>query len=217
MENPTPLATLYEVEIRVLGSLIEKSITTPEYYPMTLNSLTAACNQKSSRKPIVQYDEETVVLALNSLKNKRLIATATGGRSRSIKYKHNFTLVYPLNPADVAALCLLFLRGPLTAGEINSHSGRLYEFYSIEEVLLVLERLSQTENPFVKLLPRRAGQKEQRYTNLFCTIQDFDEDEAPEEPARKSVSELEARLEKVETELLELKSSVDKLMKEWLG
>ena len=91
----------------VLGSLIEKSKTTPDYYPMTLNSLTAACNQKSSRKPVVQYDEETVVIALNALRKMGLTSTATGGTSRSVKYKHNFTLVFPLTTAELAVMCLL--------------------------------------------------------------------------------------------------------------
>jgi uncharacterized protein len=217
METSTTIPLLDPVEIRVLGSLIEKSITTPDYYPMTLNSLTAACNQKSSRKPVVQYDEETVVLALNTLKHKRLIATATGGTSRTLKYKHNFDLVYELNPADIAALCLLFLRGPLTAGEINSNSGRLYEFDSMEVVLQVLEKLSAIEHPFIKQLPRKAGQKEQRYVHLFVAITEVEEEEMTEEPARKNSSELESRVIKIEAELTELKETVSKLMKELMG
>lgn len=217
MENTiTTLPVLNEVEIRILGALIEKSVTTPDYYPMTLNSLTAACNQKTSRKPVVQYDEETVVVGLNSLKSKHLTSTATGGTNRSLKYKHNFAIVYPLNPADVAAICLLFLRGPLTAGEIKSNSGRLYEYNSLEEVIQVLEKLSQTVPPFIKQLPRRAGQKEQRYAHLFGDIQEVEE-EIPEEPARKSVNELEARLEKAEADLADLKEKVDKLMKDLMG
>lgn len=125
MDNVKPLPDLSAEEQRVLGSLIEKSRTTPDYYPMTLNSLTAACNQKSSRNPVVNYDEETITLTLNQLKIKGLISTATGGSSRATKYKHNLAIAYPLLPSELAIICLLLLRGPLTPGEINSNSGRL--------------------------------------------------------------------------------------------
>ncbi len=217
MEEAKNLPLLDAVELRVLGSLIEKSKTTPEYYPMTLNALTAACNQKTSRKPVVQYDEETVVMALNSLRKIGLISIATGGTSRSVKYKHNFAIVYPVNPADLAVLCLLFLRGPQTGGELNTNSGRLYEFDALEEVQLVLDKLAQFESPFVQQLPRRAGQKEVRYTHLFGGSMEYTEDELPEEPARKSVNELEGRVGVLEQEVAELKEKLEKLMKELMG
>ena len=145
-------------EIRVLGSLMEKSRTTPDYYPMTINSLTAACNQKSARKPVVQYDEDTVVRTLDTLKKKGLISTATGGSSRAIKYKHNFAIVFPVVPAEVALICLLFLRGPQTPGELNTNSGRLYEFESLDDLQEILEKLSTGDVPYLTQLPRRAGQ-----------------------------------------------------------
>jgi len=211
------LPVLNAVEIRVLGSLIEKSKTTPDYYPMTLNSLTAACNQKTSRKPVVQYDEEIVVIALNELRKIGLISTATGGTSRSIKYKHNFTIVFPLTTAEVAVMCLLFLRGNQTAGELNTNSARLYEFESLEEVLTVLDKLAHYDLPLVKLQQRRAGQKEVRYTHLLGETIDFEEEELPDEPARKSVNELEARLAIVENDLAIMKESLEKLMKELMG
>lgn len=214
MDQAKALPVLNAEEIRVLGVLMEKSKTTPEYYPMTLNSLTAACNQKTSRKPVVSYDEETVVLALDSLKRKGLISTATGGGSRTVKYKHYFAIVFPVVPAEVALICLLMLRGPQTPGELNTNSGRLYEFESIEEVQQTLEKLAQEEIPYLVQLPRRAGQKEVRYTHLLAGTPNFEEEDLPEEPARKSVSELEARLSKVENELAELKEAFDKLMKE---
>src|SRR6185503_17853847 len=138
-----------------------------DYYPMTINGLTAACNQKTSRKPVVQYDEETVVLTINSLKKRGLVSTATGGSSRATKYKHNFAIVFPVVPAEVAIICLLILRGPQTPGELNTNSGRLYEFESLEEVQQVLERISSEEMPFVQQLPRRSGQKEVRYMHLL--------------------------------------------------
>lgn len=218
-ETTTPtLPLLNAVEIRVLGALIEKDKVTPDYYPMTLNALTAACNQKTSRNPVVQYDEETVVIALNSLKKAGFVAVATGGTSRSVKYKHNITLVFPLTTAELAVLCLLFLRGPLTVGEINSNAGRLYEFESLEEVNAVIEKLSQALPPLIKQLAKRHGQKEARFAHLLGEISESSVDEQlPEEPARKSVNELEARLATVENELAEVKATLDKLVKELMG
>ena len=211
------LPLLNPVEIRVLGALIEKDKVTPDYYPMTLNALTAACNQKTSRNPVVQYDEETVVIALNSLKKAGFVSVATGGTSRSVKYKHNFTLVFPLTTAEVAVLCLLFLRGPLTVGELNSNSGRLYEFESLDEVHATVDKLSQATPPLVKQLARRHGQKEARYVHLLGEINENEEDVLPEEPARKSVNELEARVTAVESELAEVKEKLERLMKELMG
>jgi uncharacterized protein YceH (UPF0502 family) len=212
MDTPQTLPVLTDTELRVLGSLMEKSKTTPDYYPMTLNGLTAACNQKSARKPVVDYSENEVMLALDTLKRKGLISTATGGSSRAIKFKHNFAIVFPIVPAEVAIICLLILRGPLTPGEINSNSGRMYEFDDLDEVQNILEKLAGEEPAYILQLPKRPGQKEVRYRHLLGgTIPD---DDAIDEPIRRSPSELEARLSKVETELAELKEAFDKLMKE---
>jgi len=217
MEQPKSLPLLNLEEQRVLGSLMEKSKTTPDYYPMTLNALTLACNQKSSRKPVVNFDEETVVLALDTLKKKGLISTATGGGSRVVKYKHNFAIVFPVVPSEVALICLLLLRGPQTPGELNTNSGRLYEFDSLDEVNETLEKLAQGEHPYVLQLPRKTGQKEARYAHLLGGEPSLEEEDEPAEPARKSVNEMEARLSKVELELAELKEAFDKLMKELMG
>ena len=214
MESTTNLPQLSMEEQRVLGSMIEKSKTTPDYYPLTLNALVTACNQKSARNPVVEFDEETVVLALDALKKKGLSGTASGAGIRALKYKHNLAIAYPLNPAETAVLCLLLLRGPLTAGEINSNSGRLHDFESLAEVQETLEKLAQNDIPFVKQLPKRSGQKEARYCHLFGEIPEADENDLPEEPARKNVSQLEERLVKVETELAELKTAFNKLMSE---
>ncbi len=214
MDQAINLPILSAEELRVLGVLMEKSKTTPDYYPMTLNGLTTACNQKSSRKPVVDYEEETVILALDSLKKKGLIATATGGSIRSVKYKHNFAIVFPVLPQEVALICLLILRGPQTPGELNTNSGRMYEFESIEEVQSVLEKLSQPETPFVKQLPRRSGQKEVRFAHLLGGEIIFEEEESPQEPARKSVGELEARVAKLEEDYSSIKEALDKLMQE---
>lgn len=217
METPQSLPVLSQEEIRVLGVLMEKSKTTPEYYPMTINAITAACNQKTSRKPVVQYDEQTVTLTLDTLKRKSLISTATGGSSRSIKYKHNFAIVFPVTPQEVAIICLLMLRGAQTPGELNTNSGRLYEFESLDDVQAVLERLSEPELPYVLQLPKRAGQKEVRYTHLLGGTPDLTTEDVADEQYAKPSSDLENRLEKVEAELAELKLNFDKLMKELMG
>jgi hypothetical protein len=214
MDSTQTLPQLDDAELRVLGSMMEKSRTTPDYYPMTVNSLVAACNQKTSRKPVVNYDEAIVVNAINMLKRRGLVSTATGGTDRVVKYKHNFAIVYPVIPSEVAIICLLILRGPQTPGELNTNSGRLYEFESIEEVQEILDKLSSGDTPFVQQLPRRPGQKEVRYVHLLGGSTDWsDETFASDGPTRSS-ADLEARLAKVETELAELKEAFDKLMKE---
>jgi len=215
MDTAQTLPVLEASEIRVLGVLMEKARTTPDYYPMTINSLTAACNQKTSRKPVVNYDDETVVQALDKLKRRGLISTATGGSSRAIKYKHNFAIVFPVVPAEVAIICLLMLRGAQTPGELNTNSGRLYEFETLDEVQQVLEKLATEQPAYVTQIPRRAGQKEQRYAHLLSGTPEINDDEDNENvPARTSNSELENRVSKLETELEELKDTVGRLMKE---
>jgi uncharacterized protein YceH (UPF0502 family) len=214
MDTPISLPVLEATELRVLGSLMEKCKATPDYYPMTLNGLTAACNQKTSRKPVVQYDDETVIQALNTLKRRGLISTATGGSIRSVKYKHNFAIVFPLIPSEVAIMCLLMLRGPQTPGELNTNSGRLHEFESIEEVQEVLDKLAAGDTPYLTQLPKRPGQKEARYAHLLAGIPEISEDDDDDIPIGRHDSGLEARLAKVEQELAELKEAFDKLMKE---
>ena len=196
---------------------MEKSKTTPDYYPMTLNGLTAACNQKTSRKPVVNYDEGTVTEALNTLKRRGLISTVTGGSIRNIKYKHNFAIVFPVIPAEVALICLLILRGPQTPGELNTNSGRLYEFESIEEVQDMIEKLADPALPYVVQLPKRPGQKEVRYSHLLGGTPEIDENDDIEESSTRSGSGLEARVAKLEQDLAEMKEAFDKLMKELMG
>jgi uncharacterized protein YceH (UPF0502 family) len=214
MDAPQTLPVLEATELRVLGVLMEKSRTTPDYYPMTINSLTAACNQKTSRKPVVNYDDETVVQALDKLKRRGLVSTATGGSSRAIKYKHNFAIVFPVVPAEVAVICLLMLRGAQTPGELNTNSGRMYEFDSLDEVQEVLERLASAEPPYLVQLPRRAGQKEMRYAHLLSGTPDVNDVDDDEPQVRSSHNELEARVAKLESEVTELRGVVDRLMKE---
>jgi uncharacterized protein YceH (UPF0502 family) len=213
MDTPQALPVLDAAELRVLGSLMEKCKTTPDYYPMTINGLTAACNQKTSRRPVVQYDEETVVLALNNLKKRGLISTATGGSSRAVKYKHNFAIVFPVIPSELAILCLLMLRGPQTPGELNTNSGRLWEFESIEEVQEVLEKLATGEMPYLVQLPKRPGQKEVRYAHLLAGTPEINDDDFTDEPISRN-SGLEERVSKLEHELATLKEAFDDLMKQ---
>ena len=222
MENEQiNLPVLDHEEMRVLGSLMEKARTTPEYYPMTINALTAACNQKSSRRPVVQYEEQTVVLTLDRLKRKGLINTATGGGSRTVKYKHNLALMFPLTPDELAIICLLLLRGPQTPGELNTNSGRLYEFDDLEEVQTVLEKLSSGDTVFVAQLPRQTGQKEMRYMHLLSgkNLEELNEEYSQENTTKTATAnnELELRLSVVEQELAALKDAFEKLMKDLNG
>lgn len=219
LTEPKPLPVLDSEELRVLGALMEKSKTTPEYYPMTLNGLTAASNQKSSRNPVVNYEEAIVTLILDRLKRKGLAATVTGGSNRVIKYRHTIALNYEFTPDELAVLCLLFLRGPLTPGEINSNSGRLYEFDDLAEVQAVIEKLSAGDQPYMKQLERQPGQKEARYMHLFGDANILDSYVTESAPATVSLtqSNLEERLSTVEQELATLKADFGKLMKELMG
>jgi len=209
MENNKPLLILNETEQRVLGVLMEKSKTTPDYYPMTIAALTTGCNQKTSRNPIVNYDEETVTLTLNTLKIKGLTSTATGGGSRSIKYKHNLAIVYPLLPSELAVICLLILRGPLTPGEINTNSARLHEFETIEEIQEILQKLAEEEPPYVKQLAKKTGQKEARFAHLFGG-EPIEKETAEIKP--QDDSGLEERVTKLEKELEDIKEMLNLLL-----
>ncbi|MGJ1448210.1 YceH family protein [Sphingobacterium spiritivorum] len=214
MENKS-LPQLSAEELRVLGSLLEKSKTTPEYYPMTLNGLQTACNQKTSRKPVVSYDEPTIIAALDALKKRGLVSTVVGGGSRVTKYKHNLAIQFPLIPSDLAVLCLLILRGALTAGEINSNSGRLHEFEGLEDVQEHLNKLSEGEIEYVKQLPKRLGQKEVRYVHLLGEVNEEDYDEPVSNGGQQSqVKELENRVLVLEEQLQQLRAEFDSLMQE---
>lgn len=220
MDNK-PLAELNDIELRVLGALMEKSKTTPDYYPMTVNAITAACNQKSSRNPVVEYDEETVMRAIRSLKGLSLVSAAVGGTSRTEKYKHNFHIVYNVSDAEFAIMTLLFLRGPQTPGELNSNSGRLYGFHSLASVLETLHHLAEANPPMVKELPRRSGQKEARYMHLFGgtyteSESDMQSSQQPEITAEHREG-FEARISALEKELAEVKETLNKLVKELMG
>ena len=158
---------LTPTEVRVLGSLIEKQITTPEYYPLTLNSLTAACNQKNNRNPITSLAESEVDEALYSLRDKNLAYVFHGSTSRVPKYKHVAPEVLHLTPPELAAMCVLMLSGPQTVGEIRTRGYRLYEFSGLDEVDETLRSLKTKDEPMVVSLPRQPGQKEARFAHLL--------------------------------------------------
>jgi uncharacterized protein YceH (UPF0502 family) len=160
--------TLTPNEIRVLGSLVEKQITTPEYYPLTLNSLTLACNQENNRNPVTSLSETEVEQALDSLREKNLAYVFYGSTSRVPKYKHVADNLH-LNPAELAAICVLMLSGAQTVGEIRTRGTRLYEFSGLEEVEQALHSLSTKDSePMVIKLPRQPGQKEARFAHLLA-------------------------------------------------
>lgn len=165
---------LTPTEARVLGSLIEKDITTPDYYPLSLNALVNACNQKNNREPVTQFDESTVRDSLITLQEKRLAGPAGGADSRVTKYEHRLQEVFNFDRREIAILCVLLLRGPQTPGELRGRTERMYHFAELEDVGSTLDRLSQRQPALAAILPRQPGTKESRYIQLFS-------ESAPEE------------------------------------
>ena len=215
---------LNEVEVRVVGSLVEKQVTTPDYYPLTLNALVHACNQISNRDPVVQYDERQVAEAVDSLRLKNLVYIFYGAESRVPKYKHMMREVYQLSAPELAALCVLMLRGPQTVGEVRGRTGRLHEFADLREVEETLEGLAQRDEPLVAKLPRQAGRKEARYAHLLSG-QPAVEEEAEAQPASASprsrsgeaerVARLEAEVERLSGELAEMRKQFEEFRKQF--
>jgi uncharacterized protein YceH (UPF0502 family) len=158
---------LTEIETRVLGSLIEKDITTPDYYPLSLNALVNACNQKNNRDPVMTLDEESVRTSLSSLQERRLAGPASGADSRVTKYEHRLQEVFNFDRREIAVLCVLLLRGPQTPGELRTRTERMYHFEALDDVVSTLDRLSQREPPLAAILARQPGTKESRYMHLF--------------------------------------------------
>jgi len=159
---------LNPVEARVLGALVEKDITTPDYYPLSLNALVNACNQKNNRDPVTNYDEETVRLALRNLSDKRLAGTAGGSDSRVTKYEHRLQEVFNFSRPETAILCVLLLRGPQTPGELRGRTERMHRFDHLDDVLSGLQQLMRRDPPLAKALGRRPGTKEIRYAHLLA-------------------------------------------------
>jgi uncharacterized protein len=207
--NPMNIS-LTETETRVLGSLLEKEMATPDYYPLSLNGLVNACNQKTNREPVVSYDEDVVVQALNSLREKRLVWQSDA--SRVPKYAQNLSATLNLLRKESALLCLLLLRGPQTGGELRSRSERLYDFSDLDEIFATLKNLE--EMGLVRTLPRQPGRKELRYTHLLGSEQE----EHPRTPVAENPALPEktgdVRLAAVEEELASLKAEVEELRRE---
>ncbi|NTV50769.1 MAG: DUF480 domain-containing protein [Geobacteraceae bacterium] len=201
--------TLNDIEVRVLGSLIEKELTTPEYYPLSLNSLTNACNQKSNRDPAMALTEEDVVRALDSLRFKQLaVLSAEGGRVP--KYRHLLAEKMGLMAAEQAIICELLVRGPQTSGELRTRGERMYPFGNLAAVEEVLQELLVRETPLITLLPRQPGRKEGRYAQLFSRLPECGEDssEARPEAARQRVVAENERITKLEEEVAALRGEV---------
>jgi uncharacterized protein YceH (UPF0502 family) len=182
-----------EVELRVLGCLIEKQRTTPDVYPLSLNSLRLACNQTTNRDPVVSYDEETIRAALDRLSRRGWVRLASGPGSRAVKFRHLFDDALGLSGAEISLLCVLILRGAQTPGELKQRAERLHPFASLADVDATLTELIERE--FVVRLPRRPGQKEQRYGHTLG-------EEAVEQPASVSLEDRVARLEEQMAEVL---------------
>ncbi|MGA8432804.1 MAG: YceH family protein [Candidatus Sulfotelmatobacter sp.] len=189
--------TLTEIETRVLGSLIEKDITTPDYYPLSLNALVNACNQKNNRDPVTYFDEQIVREALSTLQEKRLAGPAGGADSRVTKYEHRLQEVFNFDRREIAVLCVLLLRGPQTPGELRSRADRMYHFEALEDVASTLDRLNQRDPPLAKILPRQPGTKESRYMHLLSGEPEMD---ASVERALPSASSGQALPATAETE-----------------
>ncbi len=204
--------TLGETEVRVLGSLIEKELTTPEYYPLSLNALTNASNQKSNRDPVMALTEEDVVKALDALRFKQLVVLSADG-GRVSKYRHLLAEKFGLMPAEQAIICELLVRGPQTVGELRTRGERMHPFGDLAAVEEVLHELIQRESPMITLLPRQPGRKEGRYAQLFSGMPDMslDEREAAPEAARVRVMAENERIAKLEVEVAVLREEVTEL------
>ena len=205
---------LNEVEARVLGSLIEKKHTTPDYYPLTLKSLTAACNQKSSRNPIMQLDEKEVVRAIDELRNKNLVLRMEEAGGRVPKYKENIKPNLTLSKQETAIICILLLRHEQTVGELKTRSERIFKFQELEEVHSVLNDLMERE--IVILLPRQIGQKEPRFMHLFCGNVETDNDNSEHlSPVEIAVKQENKSIEQLENEIAELRKELSNLKKDF--
>ncbi|PHX70662.1 MAG: hypothetical protein CK548_08810 [Opitutia bacterium] len=219
MEEPIPLLNGHE--IRVLGCLVEKAVTTPDYYPLTLNSLTLACNQQSNRDPVVAFDETTVVRALDGLRAKRLASVFTGAESRVSKYKHSLTDAILLTPAEIGLLCVLMLRGPQTLAELRTRTERFQPFESLAEVEEALQILaSRQPQPLIVKLPRLPGTKEPRYSHLFADPIDVAAlasaaSAAPTEPATLAVRAENERIAKLESDTTALRTELADLRQQF--
>jgi uncharacterized protein YceH (UPF0502 family) len=201
---------LTDVEVRVLGSLVEKQVTTPEYYPLTLNALTLACNQKNNRHPVTSYSDSQVSDAVESLREKNLVYVFYGSTSRVPKYKHVMPEVMHMNPAELALMCALMLRGPQTPGELRGNASRLHEFAGLEEIEQTLNALiSHEPDPLVTRLPRQAGQKEVRFAHLLSGEVKIEAQTAEPIGLEQKVEMLAAEVEKLRQQFEQFKKQFE--------
>jgi uncharacterized protein YceH (UPF0502 family) len=214
---------LSDIEVRVLGSLVEKQVTTPEYYPLTLNALTLACNQKNNRTPVTSYSEDEVAQALETLREKNLTYVFYGSTSRVPKYKHVMTEVLHLTPAELAVMCVLLLRGPQTSGELTTRGFRLHEFSGLEEVDAALNALITREpDPLVTRLPRQPSQKEARFMHLLSgeveietQILERGSSTAPRTTSSDRILKLESEVETLKSEFEKLREQFERFKKQF--
>ncbi|HLY20214.1 MAG TPA: YceH family protein [Bryobacteraceae bacterium] len=205
---------LDEAEVRVLAALMEKEVATPEYYPLSLNALVNACNQKSNRDPVVSYDEDTVETALAGLRAKGLVTRISGPDMRVPKHGHRLSEIINLGRREAAVLCVLMLRGPQTAGELRGRTERLYPFDDLEAVDACLTRLMEWQpDPLVARLPRQPGYKETRYAHLLSG-------EPPVLPVsaethHEPAATLQARVDRLEKEVEDLKQQFAEFRKQF--
>jgi uncharacterized protein YceH (UPF0502 family) len=213
---------LTEIEVRVLGALIEKDITTPEYYPLSLNALVNACNQKTNRDPVMQLEEDAVRDALEGLQQQRMAGPARGADSRVTKYEQRLQEVFNFTRPEIAVLCVLLLRGPQTPGELRGRTERLHRFEALEDVQSALQKLMQREPPLAKVLPRQPGTKESRYAHLLAG--DVVEAEVPVHAGvggasnsgdAERISRLEEEVVELRRELAEVKDSMERFRRQF--
>ncbi len=203
---------LTEIEARIVSALVEKQLTTPEYYPLTLNALISACNQKTNREPVVNFDEATVSRSLEDLRDKNIVYIYYGSTSRVPKYKHMLPQVFELEPSETAVLCVLMLRGPQTIGEIKERTGRLYDFRDLNDVNETLEALLKRDEPLIARLERAPGQKEARYAHLLSgEVTSY----TPPERGISRGAVNDERIEKLEQELETVKSELSAFRQEF--
>ena len=210
---------LTDIEARVLGSLIEKDIATPDYYPLSLNALVNACNQKNNREPVMTLDENSVRDALSKLQEKRLAGPASGADSRVTKYEHRLQEAYNFDRREIAILCVLLLRGPQTPGELRGRTDRMYHFDTLEDVVSTLDRLAHRDPPLAAMLPRQPGTKESRYMQLFSGeapavfAADMNVERAPT-PANAGSGSTIDRISALEAEVASLRSELTEVQQQ---
>jgi uncharacterized protein YceH (UPF0502 family) len=210
MSDGSPIV-LTAVEARVLGALVEKEITTPDYYPLSLNALVNACNQRSNREPVMDLGEDEVRKALNALQDKNLAGHARSADGRVAKYEHWLGEAFNFSRAEIALLCVLLLRGPQTPGELRGRTERLHRFDEISDVLGGLQKLMDREPSLAAVLPRQPGTKESRYAHLLSGSVESIAAAASEAPAQHQSSASDERIERLEAEVSDLRRQVDEL------